>query len=129
MRLVAGQAVNPVWSPDGNLIVYSGAIVTGQLPILAVRPDGAPVDLPPLRVQQGGYRFLPDGTGLVYLHTSPAADFWLFDLARKTSRQLTRLSNRGNIQAFDIAPDGNHIVFDRLRENSDIVLIDLPERR
>jgi len=26
---------------------------------------------------------------------------------------------------FDIAPDGKHIVFDRLRENSDLVLIDL----
>jgi len=26
---------------------------------------------------------------------------------------------------FDITPDGKQIVFDRLRENSDIVLIDL----
>jgi hypothetical protein len=28
---------------------------------------------------------------------------------------------------FDITPDGKQIVFDRLRENSDIVLIDLPK--
>ena len=31
VRLVAGQAVNPVWSPDGNLIVYAGRSVVGQV--------------------------------------------------------------------------------------------------
>jgi len=30
------------------------------------------------------------------------------------------------MQTFDVTPDGKQIVFDRLRENSDIVLIDLP---
>jgi hypothetical protein len=49
-------------------------------------------------------------------------------LATKTTRQLTRLSDRGGwIQTFDITPDGKEIVFDRIRENSDIVLIDLPK--
>jgi hypothetical protein len=40
-------------------------------------------------------------------------------------RALTRLSNPSTIFAFDVAPDGSHIVFDRIRENSDIRLIDL----
>ena len=31
------------------------------------------------------------------------------------------------MRTFDITPDGKQIVFDRLRENSDIVLIDLPK--
>ena len=31
VRLVAGQAVNPVWSPNGNLIVYAGRSVVGQV--------------------------------------------------------------------------------------------------
>jgi hypothetical protein len=31
------------------------------------------------------------------------------------------------MSTFDISPDGSQIVFDRLRENSDIRLIDLPE--
>jgi hypothetical protein len=30
------------------------------------------------------------------------------------------------MRTFDITPDSKQIVFDRLRENSDIVLIDLP---
>jgi hypothetical protein len=42
------------------------------------------------------------------------------------SRQLTRLQNRAGMRTFDITPDGKQIVFDRLRENSDVVLIDLP---
>jgi len=47
-------------------------------------------------------------------------------LATKTTRQLTHLSDRGGrIQTFDITRDGKEIVFDRIRENSDIVLIDL----
>jgi Tol biopolymer transport system component len=90
-----------------------------------VRPDGSSVDLPPVRVRAGGYRFLPDGKGLVFRPTDTAPDFWLLDLVAKTTRQLTRLSDRGRIQTFDIAPDGKAIVFDRIRENSDIVLIDL----
>ena len=81
--LVAGQAVNPVWSPDGNLIVYAGRSVVGQVALLGVRPDGTPVELPHVRVRPGGYRFLPNGTGLVYLPRIQALDFWLLDLATK----------------------------------------------
>ena len=29
VRLVTGQATNPVWSPDGKLIVYAGPFVGG----------------------------------------------------------------------------------------------------
>ena len=59
-------------------------------------------------------------------------DFWLLDLVTKKTRALTHLSNQGRLgrfdtsSGFDIISDGKHIVFDRSRENSDIVLIDLP---
>jgi hypothetical protein len=129
VRLATGQLVNPIWSPDGSLIVYGGPVVGGQVPLLGVRPDGTPVRLPNLRVRLGGgYRFLPDGTGLVYLPRGQSADFWLLDLATRQTRALTRLSARGVIQTFDVTTDGKSIVFDRLRENSDIVLIELPKR-
>jgi Tol biopolymer transport system component len=127
VRVIDGQAVNPVWSPDGKLIVYSGGFFNGQVELLGVRPDGTPVALPHVRVRPGGYRFLPDGTGLVYLPLVRSLDFWLLDLATGNQRQLTRLSNQGRLQTFDITPDGKQIVFDRSRENSDIVLIDLPK--
>jgi Tol biopolymer transport system component len=125
-RLVSGELVNPVWSPNGALIVYGGPVVGGLIPLLGVRPDGTPVELPEVRAgQRGGHRFLPNGTGLVYL--SRSQDFWLLDLAAKRTRPLARLSDRGALHTFDITPDGTAIVFDRSRENSDIVLIELPK--
>jgi hypothetical protein len=53
-----------------------------------------------------------------------AQNFWLLDLATKKTRPLTRLSDLAAMRTFDITPDGKQIVFDRRRENSDIVLID-----
>jgi Tol biopolymer transport system component len=128
VRLFAGQAANPVWSPKGDLIVYAGKFFTGQVELRGVRPDGTPVELPLVRTRPGGYRFLPNGAGLVYLPFIPSLDFWLFDFATKAHRQLTHLSNQGALATFDITPDGQAIVFDRSRENSDIVLIDLPKQ-
>jgi Tol biopolymer transport system component len=52
-------------------------------------------------------------------------DFWLLDLATGHRRQLTNLRPESRMQSFDVSPDGKQIVFDRYRENSDIVLIDL----
>jgi Tol biopolymer transport system component len=127
VRLVAGQAVNPVWSPNGKLIVYAGRSVVGQVAILGVRPDdGASVELPTVLVRPGGYRFLPNGSGLVYLQRIQGLDFWLLDFVTGQSRQLTHFSNQGALRTFDITPDGKSIVFDRSRQNSNIVLIDLP---
>jgi Tol biopolymer transport system component len=127
IRLVTGHAVNPLWSPDGSLIVYAGPFVNGQVPLLGVRPDGTGIDLPNVRALEGGYRFLPDGTGVVFVPMIRSLDFWLFDLATGAQRQLTRLSDGGRLRTFDITPDGKRIVFDRSRENSDIVLIELSE--
>src|SRR5205814_507489 len=44
--LVSGAVVSPVVSPNGTLIVYGGPVVGGQVPLLGVRPDGSPVELP-----------------------------------------------------------------------------------
>ena len=126
IRIATGEATNPVWSPDGNLIVYQGSLVGGQRPLLGVRLDGRQVELPDVQVHSGfEHRFLPNGQGLVYL--TPRPDFWLLDLATNARRQLTRLGGHYDLHWFDITPDGKEIVFDRLRDNSDIVLIDLPK--
>ena len=128
VRLTTGLASNPVWSPAGNLIVYAGENVGFFAPMLAVRPDGTSVKLPSIEVLREGVRvrFLPNGSGLVYMQGLPSAQtLWLLDLATMKTRELTRLNNAGTIRNFDISPDGN-IVFDRERGNSHVVLIDLP---
>ena len=92
-------------------------------------PAGEPVELPPIRVPSGGerFRFLPSGAGLIYMQgTFGTQDFWLLDLATMQTRQLTQLSKSDTMRTFDVTPDGQRIVFDRLRQNSDIVLIELP---
>jgi hypothetical protein len=33
------------------------------------------------------------------------------------------------VRRFDVSPDGRELVFERVRENSDVVLIELPESR
>ena len=57
--------------------------------------------------------------------TLAGQDFGVLDLSTMRSRRLTRLSDPAVMGAFDITPDGSRIVFDRLRESSAIVLIDL----
>jgi Tol biopolymer transport system component len=131
VRLLAGPAFNPVWSPDGTLIVYNGPTVAQYGPLLAVRPDGVPVELPSIGIRFEGerFRFLPNAKGVVYMQGSyPWQDFWLLDLATKKTKRLTHLAQGTAMRTFDITPDSKQIVFDRLRENSDIVLIDLPRR-
>jgi Tol biopolymer transport system component len=131
VRLTKGAAFDPVWSPTEDLIVYS-AQQSATGPLLAVRSDKTKVDLPNVSVPLGGggrVRFLPNGKGLVYLHGPVGEqDFYRLDFGTKQTSQLTRLSNPATIYAFDITPDGTRIVFDRVRENSDIRLIDLPKK-
>jgi WD40 repeat protein len=127
VRLAVVPGLDPVWSPSGDLIVYAGPIVAAESSLLAVRPDGAPVELPPIRLRGQGERcrFLPGGKALVFMQGDwPSQDFWLLDLVSKSRRPLTRLMNKGVMRTFDVTPDGKAIVFDRLRENGDIVLID-----
>jgi Tol biopolymer transport system component len=126
-KLAIGPAFNPVWSPKGDLIVYRGANTGLQGSLVFVQPGGGPVDLLPIKVtgESPSARFLPDGTGLIYSWNSGGSlDFWMLDLNTRKSRQLARLSNPATMHVFDITPDGKQIVFDRRRDNSDIVLIE-----
>jgi len=43
------------------------------------------------------------------------------------SRPLTKVQNRAAMRTFDVTSDGKQIVFDRLRENSQVIMIDLPK--
>jgi Tol biopolymer transport system component len=128
VRLADGFAFNPVWSPDGSMIVYAGPNIDATSPLLAVRPDGSRIQMPEVRVPFVGerIRFLPDSKALVYVEGLYRQNFWLLELATNRTRQLTRFSDSSRMQSFDVTPDGRFIVFDRSRENSDVVLIERP---
>ena len=128
-RLMTGAAANPVWSPDGTLIVYTGPVVGPLGSLVTVHADGKPGDALNIQVRVGTehYRFMPDRPQLVYIPTPDQVSpeyFWLLDLPSKKARQLSSVNSRST-RTFDITPDGTQITFDRLRDNSDIVLIDL----
>jgi Tol biopolymer transport system component/predicted Ser/Thr protein kinase len=130
-RLVDDVSYNPVWSPDGRIILYSFSPQGALFPIRAVMPDRRPFKLPDVsaRGEGGRVRFLPDGKSFVVL-TGPYRDqnFYLMNLETGVRRQLTELKRGSKMRDFDISPDGKQIVFDRVDENSDVVLIDLPAK-
>jgi Tol biopolymer transport system component len=131
VQLVDSVSSNPAWSPDGKFILYSGTPRARSAPVKAVTPDGKPFPFPQLFVDRDGdsYRFLPDGKQLVLKQGGfRRQDFWLLDLATGARRQLTRLEPGESLQRFDVSPDGKRVVFERVRENSDVVLIELPSR-
>jgi len=52
-------------------------------------------------------------------------DLWSLDLKTGREQQITELQSGLVMGDFDISRDGGTIVFDRTREESDIVLFDL----
>ena len=53
-------------------------------------------------------------------------DFGLLDLATGSLRRLKDLRPGYDIWSLDVSPECKRILFDRVRRNSDVVLIDLP---
>ena len=129
--LVDTLSYNPVWSPDGRFIVYSEQESSGggQFQVRAITPEEAPIPIPKFLVGYTiatPYRFTPNGEALITLESTPRAqNFFRVDLRSGQRRQLTDLKAGVVIQNFDVSPDGTHIVFDRVRNHSDIVVMNL----
>jgi Tol biopolymer transport system component len=70
---------------------------------------------------------MPDGKALIALEGAArgAQNFFRVDLQSGEQRQLTNLAGGSAIQHFDVSPDGQRIVFDRVRLNSDVVVMNL----
>jgi Tol biopolymer transport system component len=130
IRLVEGVVHDPVWSPDGRFILYSEALGSGGHRLRAVTPDKRPVPLPEVWVRYAGnrYRFVPGEESVIVVMQGEwwRQNFWMLDFRTGQMRQLTNLRPGSDMKSFDISPDGKQIIFDRYRENSDMVLIDLP---
>ena len=64
----------------------------------------------------------------MYLPGIHSRDFWLLDFDSKQPAPAHVASrNLGALRTFDITADGKSIVFDRLRQNWNVVLIERPD--
>ncbi len=128
-RLTEQVSSNALWSPDGRTILYDDRTGGGAFfPVRALRLDKTPAERPDFSSHSDweAVRFTPDGNVVFLQGDFRYQDFWLANLATGEKRRLTKLKPGYSVRSFDISPDGKEIVFDRVQENSDIVLIDLP---
>ena len=124
------DAINPLWSSDGNLLVYADIGVGPTYEVKVANPDGTPRQLAPITLPRGSRRisFVPGKHALVVLQGEMShVNFWYVDLDTGQQRQLTEFGREFSIGDFDVTANGE-ILFDRLRENSDIALIELQGR-
>jgi Tol biopolymer transport system component len=126
--LVQEYAVDPVWSPAGDFLVYSGADIGTTFALKAVTADASAYRLPNLTLTRGArrVRFLPGRRALVVMRGAiQRKNLWLIDLDTGAERQLTDLAPDFDVRDFDVSPDGRELVLERVQEHSDIVLVDL----
>jgi Tol biopolymer transport system component len=128
-QLVNEPGTNPVWSPDGRFVVYAGVEVGTRFSLKAATSDGKPYRIPEITLSRGSSRFsfLPGQSVLVVLEGEFwLKNFWSVDLITGKRRQLTNFDREFLINDFDISPDGKEIIFGRLKESSNVILIDFP---
>jgi DNA-binding winged helix-turn-helix (wHTH) protein/Tol biopolymer transport system component len=132
IALTDEYAVDPVWSPSGRFLVYTTADLGTVFEAKAVSAEGAPYPVPKLLLNRGSRRlaFLgADEDTLVILKGALSRkEFWAVDLRNGRQRPLTNLGPGEMIGDFDVSADGRRIVFDRVREESDIAMIELARR-
>jgi Tol biopolymer transport system component len=129
--LARDYAVDPVWSPAGDFVVYSGADIGTTFAVKGVTANGTPHPVPDLTLTRGArrLRFLRGQRMLVVMRGDiQHKDLWQIDLGSGTERQLTSLPADVNVRDFDVSPDGREIVFERVQEQSNVVLINLAPR-
>lgn len=129
--LVSEYSVDPIWAPDGHFVAYSGPDIGTTFSVKAATPQGAAYPLPALTLTRGARRlvFLPGGHEVAVLRGEIRhKNIWAIDLKTGVERQLTAFAPDFEIRDFDVSSDGREIVIERLQEQSDVVVLDLPGR-
>jgi WD40 repeat protein len=130
VRLVNTLSYSTLWSPDGKFLIYSEPLQGGTSITKGIRPDKTSFPFPAIQLEYttaNPYHFVQGGKALIILRggSQRERNFYWVDLDTGIERPLTDLKSDSIIQHFDITPDGTQIVFDRVRNNSDLFLLDL----
>jgi Tol biopolymer transport system component len=130
-RLMEEYSVDPVWSPDGKMILYSGPDIGTTFPVKAANADGSAYALPDLTLTRGARHltFMGGRRSILALRGEIRhKDLWLIDLETGAERQVTNFPSDFHVRDFDISADGREIVLEQIQDHSDIVLIEVPQR-
>ena len=130
-RLMEEYSVDPVWSPDGKMILYSGPDIGTTFPVKAANADGSAYALADLTLTRGARHltFMGGRRSIVALRGEIRyKNLWLIDLETGAERQLTNFPSDFHVRDFDISADGREIVLEQIQDHSDIVLIEVPQR-
>ncbi|HUM12804.1 MAG TPA: DNA-binding protein [Myxococcaceae bacterium] len=128
--LVTEHSVDPVWSPSGDLVVFSGADVGTTFPLKAVNADGSAHPLS-LTLTRGARHlaFVPGTRSVLVLGGEIGhKNLWRLDLDSGAQWPVTTLDADFDLRDFDLSPDGRTLVLEQAKQYSDLVLIDLPRR-
>ncbi|HKS67779.1 MAG TPA: hypothetical protein VJR26_11110 [Candidatus Acidoferrales bacterium] len=131
VALVRDYALDPAWSSDGGLLLYSGPDIGTTFSVKAATADGGARAMPPLTLTRGARHlaFLSGGDEFVCLRGDiEHKNLWLINLGTGAGRQLTNLPAGFDIRDFDISPNGRDVVLERLQKRSDIVLLELARK-
>ena len=119
---VTDYSVDPTWSPDGNVVVFSGADVGTTFPVKAVTANASAYQLANLMLTRGARRlaFMPGRRSLLVLRGGmPARDsLRVIDLDTGAERQLTDFAPDFEVRDFDVSADGREVVVEQVRERS-----------
>jgi Tol biopolymer transport system component len=126
LPLVSEYSVDPLWSPDGRFLLFSGPDIGTSFSVRGAAADGRPYPLPSLMLTRGSrMAFAGNSQTLVILQGEPGhLSFLAADLSTGSQRVLTDLPPDFVARDFDISPTGAGIVLDRVEFNTDVALID-----
>lgn len=128
--LVREHSIDPVWSPAGDLVVYSGADVGATFPLKAVKADGSAYPLS-LTMTRGARHlvFVPGTRSVLVLRGEIGhKNLWRLELDTGSEQPVTDFDPEFDLRDFDLSQDGRTMVLEEVKEHSDLVLFDLPGR-
>ena len=125
------HSVDPVWSPDGDIVVFSGPDIGTTFPMKAVTAAAGAHALPKLMLTRGARHvaFMPGRR----LSSWPRGDIqhknlWLIDLETGAEQQLTNLAPDFECATSTSRQTAARLVLEQVQEHSDIVLLELAQR-
>ncbi|HET9156214.1 MAG TPA: DNA-binding protein, partial [Myxococcaceae bacterium] len=127
--LVAEDALEPVWSPEGDLLAFSGADVGTTFPLHLADASGKRSSRRALTLTRGERHvaFFPGGRSLLVLRGEIGhKNLFRIDLETGTEAPVLELPADVDVRDFDLSPDGRQLVLEQVKDNSDLVLIELP---